>query len=144
VSVVIDASTLVAALTDQVDDGPWALNQLVQTPLAAPMLLPAETTNILRRLELADQISRLESAASQRDISRFDFELYPFAPFADRVWELRFNFTAYDAWYVALAEALDYPIVTLDRRLSRATGPKCDFITPPRASFRAGRQRPSW
>jgi len=132
VSVVIDASTLVAALTDQVDDGPWALNQLVQTPLAAPMLLPAETTNILRRLELADQISRLESAASQRDISRFDFELYPFAPFADRVWELRFNFTAYDAWYVALAETLGWPLVTLDRKMAGASGARCDYRIPHR------------
>lgn len=130
-SVVIDASTLVAALTDQVDDGPWALNQLAQAPLAAPMLLPAETTNILRRLELSHQVSRLESTASQRDVSRFDFELYPFAPFADRVWELRFNFTAYDAWYVALAETLGWPLVTLDRKMAGASGARCDYRIPP-------------
>ena len=129
-SVVIDASTLVAALTDQIDDGPWALDQLEQAPFAAPMLLPAETTNILRRLELADQISRLESTASQREISRFDFELYPFAPFADRVWELRFNFTAYDAWYVALAETLGWPLVTLDRKMAGAGRTRCEFRVP--------------
>ena len=45
---------------------------------------------------------------------------------------MRDNLTGYDAWYVALAEALDCPIVTLDRRLSRANGPTCDIITPPR------------
>ena len=50
----------------------------------------------------------------------------------ERVWALRDNLTGYDAWYVALAEALDCPIVTLDRRLSRANGPTCDIITPPR------------
>ena len=46
---------------------------------------------------------------------------------------LRENVTSYDAWYVALAEALDCPLVTLDRRLSRASGPTCEFITPPRS-----------
>lgn len=130
-SVVIGASTLVAALTDSGDDGPWALEQLEQAPLAAPMLLPAETTNILRRLELSRQISRLEATASQRELPRFDFEFYPFAPFADRVWELRFNLTAYDAWYVALAETLGWPLVTLDRRMAGASGTRCEFRLPP-------------
>ncbi len=58
-------------------------------------------------------------------------ELFPFAPFAERVWALRENLTSYDAWYVALAEALDCPLVTLDRRLSRASGPVCEIIAPP-------------
>ncbi len=57
--------------------------------------------------------------------------LLPFAPFEERIWELRHNLTAYDAWYVAVAEALDCPLVTLDIRLSRAPGPTCAFITPP-------------
>ena len=68
-----------------------------------------------------------------RQPSRPDhLELFPFAPFAERIWALRGNLTGYDAWYVALAEALDCPMVTLDRRLSRANGPTCDIITPPR------------
>ena len=58
-------------------------------------------------------------------------ELFPFAPFAERVWALRENLTSYDAWYVALAEVLDCPLVTLDRRLSRASGPVCEIIAPP-------------
>ena len=59
-------------------------------------------------------------------------EVYPFAPLADRVWELRSNLTGYDTWYAALAEVLQFPLVTLDRRLSRASGPRCDVIVPPR------------
>jgi predicted nucleic acid-binding protein len=47
------------------------------------------------------------------------------------VWTLHPNVTAYDAAYVALAEELDLPLVTLDRRLSRAVGPTCRFVTPP-------------
>ena len=58
-------------------------------------------------------------------------ELYPFAPVAHRVWELRANLTSYDAWYVALAEILDFPLETLDLKLSRAPGPRCDVIVPP-------------
>ena len=49
-------------------------------------------------------------------------ELFPYAPFASRVWELRDNVSPYDAWYVALAESLQADLVTLDRRLTRAAG----------------------
>ena len=53
-------------------------------------------------------------------------------PFAQRIWELRGNVTAYDAWYVALAEALGSELATVDLRLSRASGCQCVFLTPPR------------
>jgi predicted nucleic acid-binding protein len=44
---------------------------------------------------------------------------------------LRFNVSSYDAWYIALAEQLDAPLATLDRRLSAADGPRCRFLLPP-------------
>jgi predicted nucleic acid-binding protein len=47
---------------------------------------------------------------------------YPHAPLAVRIWELRENLTAYDATYVALAEVLDAPMVTMDVRLAQAPG----------------------
>jgi predicted nucleic acid-binding protein len=56
-------------------------------------------------------------------------DLFPYEVVAARVWELRHNMTAYDAWYVALAEALDSPLATLDARLARAAGPRCRFVT---------------
>lgn len=71
------------------------------------------------------------AAATHSDLLRLDIDLYPFSPFAERVWELRANVTSYDAWYVALAGALDSPLFTLDRRISRASGPSCPVITPP-------------
>ena len=128
---VVDASVLVAALVDSNNDGPWAETVISEGPLAAPELALAEATNILRRLEQAGHVSRLEATSSHRDLLRVDMDLYPFAPVADRVWELRANLTSYDAWYVALAEALDFPLVTLDRRISRAPGLRCDVIVPP-------------
>ena len=128
---VVDASVLAASLVDAGPEGAWARAAVVDGPLAGPEFLLAEASNILRRLEISGRISPLEATASHRDMLRMDIALFPFAPYAERVWSLRGNLTSYDAWYVALAESLDYPLVTLDRRLSRASGPRCDFITPP-------------
>lgn len=54
-------------------------------------------------------------------------ELFPYAPFAARIWDLRDNVTCYDAWYVAVAETLNAPLATLDVRLANAPGPRCRF-----------------
>ena len=129
---VVDASVLVAALVDSDHDGEWAVMTLAHGGLVGPEMALAEATNILRRLELAGQVSRIEATIAHRDLLRLDMETFPFAPFAERVWALRGGVTAYDAWYVALAEALDCPLATLDRKLSRAAGPVCDFLLPPR------------
>ena len=131
---VVDASVLVAALVDSGHEGQWAETAIAEGSLAAPELALAEATNILRRLELAGQISRLEATAAHRDLLRLDMETYPFAPLAERVWELRSNLTGYDAWYVALAEALDCPLLTLDRKIAGATGPMCEVILPPHSA----------
>ncbi|MCZ7600675.1 MAG: type II toxin-antitoxin system VapC family toxin [Gammaproteobacteria bacterium] len=98
--------------------------------LFAPHLVLVEATNILRRLERAHQLNETEAAAARLDIVRLTIGLVPFEPFTDRVWELRSNLTSYDAWYVAVAEALDLPLATLDMRLSRASGPSCRFMLP--------------
>ena len=129
--IVVDASVIVSALVDSGRDGRWAEAEIAGGGLAAPELAPAEASNILRRLEQAGELSRLEAASAHRDLLRLEIDLYPFAPFAERVWALRSNLTCYDAWYVALAEALACPLMTLDRRLGRATGPRCPFATPP-------------
>ena len=131
-TLVVDASVLVAALVDSGPEGKWAESVIAEGSLTGPELVLVEVTNVLRRLEQTGEISRLEAASARRDMLRLDLELFAFAPFAARVWELRSNLSSYDAWYVAMAEAFDCPLATLDRRLSRATGPDCDFLTPPR------------
>ena len=130
-TVVVDASVLVAALADTGREGQWAESAIATGHLAGPELVLAEATNILRRLERAGEISPLEASISHRSLLQLDVELFPFAPFAERVWALRGNLTSYDAWCVALAEALGYPLITLDRRLSRAAGPRCAIRVPP-------------
>ena len=122
---------LVAALVDSGHEGEWAETAVAAGHLAGPELVLAEATNVLRRLEHAGEVSGLEASASQRSLLQLDVELYPFAPFAERVWALRGNLTSYDAWYVALAETLDCPLLTLDRRLRRAPGPRCAIRVPP-------------
>ena len=129
--IVLDASVLVAALVDSGHEGRWAESIVAEGYLAAPELVLVEATNILRRLERSGEISRLEANSAHRDLMRLELDLFPFAPFADRVWALRSNLTSYDAWYVALAEAFGYPLATLDRKLGRATGPVCEIVTPP-------------
>ena len=129
--IVVDASVLVAALVDSGREGVWAESVMAESSLAGPELVLAEVSNTLRRLERIREISRLEANSAQRDLLQLDLDLFPFAPFADRVWSLRRNLTSYDAWYVALAEAFECPLVTLDRRLNRATGPACEILIPP-------------
>ncbi len=131
-TLVVDSSVIVAALTDPGRVGRWAEGLLVAAPLAAPHLMPVEVANVLRRLALAGDISADVASLAHRDLLSLRVELFPYAECAVRVWELRANVTAYDAWYVALAEALGARLATLDARLSRAPGPRCHFATPPR------------
>jgi len=127
---VVDASVLVAALVDSGNDGVWSEQVIAGGFLVAPHLAIVECLNILRRLELAEQVGQLEAATAQRNLHELEIELMPIRPFEDRIWQLRQNLTSYDAWYVAVAEAMDLPLATLDRRLAGATGPRCEFSLP--------------
>lgn len=129
----MDGFVLVTALVDSGREGKWAESVVAEGLLASPELALAEASNILRRLERTGQISRTVAESAHGDLLQLDVELFPFAPFAERIWGLRDNLTSYDAWYVAVAEALDCPLVTLDRKLSRAPGPTCEIITPTRS-----------
>lgn len=133
---VLDGSALVAALVDSGSDGQWAESVLAAGALVGPELLLVEATNILRRLERAGMLSGLEATSAHRDTLRLDIELFPFAPFAERIWTLRHNLTCYDAWYVAVAELFGGRLATLDRRLGRAEGPRCEIISPPASAMR--------
>lgn len=129
-SLVVDASVIVAALIDTGPDGAWAEQAIERGTLYGPELLQVEVTNILRRLERAKRVTTPQANAARDDLMQLDIELFPFAPFSDRIWELRLTVTSYDAWYVAVAEQLAFPLGTLDKRLARARGPKCAFLTP--------------
>jgi predicted nucleic acid-binding protein len=131
-SAVVDASVLVAALVDSGTHGAWAESVLAAGASHAPELARVEAANVLRRLERTRAITTPEANAAYEDLTRLHLVSYSFDPFAERIWELRDNLTSYDAWYVALAEALALPLATLDVRLTRAKGPVCEFLTPRR------------
>ncbi|MDF1521310.1 MAG: type II toxin-antitoxin system VapC family toxin [Trueperaceae bacterium] len=128
--VVTDASLVLASLLYPGAIGAWASTVLTGHTLAAPELMPAETTNALRKAVLARTASQEEAAIVLAELQDLRVVYYPFAPFMERVWELRAHVTSYDAWYVALAESLDAPLATIDRRLANATGARCRFLVP--------------
>ncbi|MGH3680048.1 MAG: type II toxin-antitoxin system VapC family toxin [Natronosporangium sp.] len=130
-TLVVDSGLVVASLVDSGETGTWADQLLATDNLAAPHLMPVEVANILRRAAMSGEISVDTASLAHADLLGLRVELFSYEPFATRVWELRENVTAYDGWYVALAESLGAKVATLDLRLSRASGPRCGFATPP-------------
>lgn len=88
----------------------------------APHLIDVEISQVLRRYVLRGALNERRGATALHRWRGFDVERYPHEPFLDRVWQLRANFSAYDAVYVALAEALSTVLVTGDRKLAGAPG----------------------
>ena len=131
-SVVVDASAVVAALVDGGAIGDWARSAFAGSPLAAPHAMPVEVASVLRRQIMRGRVSVAVATLAHAELADLSIELFPYAPSSRRVWELRENLTSYDAWYVALAEQLDAPLVTLDKRMAVASGPRCEFRLPPR------------
>lgn len=129
---VVDASFVVSALLDAGPVGRWAESVLVSGELVAPHLLLAEVANVLRRAAAAGEVSADIASLAHQDLLSLRIGLFPYSPFASRVWALRHNVTAYDGWYVALAEYLDADVATLDVGLSRVQGLGCGFVLPPR------------
>lgn len=131
---VLDATAMVALLVDTGRTGEWVEQLRSEHDLVAPHLLPVETTNALRRHVAARGLEAHIADDAHQRLTGVPVVLFEYAPFAERVWELKDNVSAYDAWYVALAESLDAPLVTLDGRLMRARGPRCAFAVPPAAA----------
>jgi predicted nucleic acid-binding protein len=126
--IVVDASVIVALLVDNTDVGEAVRIRLqgdVQT--SAPDLINLETLSGLRKLERAALISSNQRSNAVARLQQLGIGREPTTPMIQRIEQLRDSVTPYDAAYVALAEALDCPLLTTDRRLARAPGPRCDF-----------------
>lgn len=130
-SYVLDASFVAAALVGSGPTGQWAEDLLEsEVHWAAPHLMPVEVANILRRSAMAGELSQDLASMAHRDLGALRVDLFAYEPLADRIWALRSNLTAFDAWYVALAEALDATLLTLDTRLAKAPGTRCKILLP--------------
>ena len=121
--IVVDTSALVELLLPTPAAGAIAARLFDSgDSLAAPHLIDAEAAQVLRRYELAGEIDSRRGGEALADLADMPIRRYPHEILLPRVWNLRRNITAYDAVYVALAEALDAPPVTRDRRLAGASG----------------------
>jgi predicted nucleic acid-binding protein len=98
--------------------------------LHAPHLLDLEVAQVLRRHAQAGAIGEERGRQALEDLADLDVARHPHDLFLPRIWELRGHVTAYDAAYLALAEALAAPLVTLDRRLARAGGHRARIEIP--------------
>ena len=89
--------------------------------LHAPHLIDLEIAQVLRRYVRSAIISADRGAEAVSDFLDLPLTRYPHFVLLTRVWEMRHNVTAYDAAYLALAEALDAPLITRDRALARTS-----------------------
>ena len=126
--IVADAS---AALSALLNAGP-ARSALAGEQVHVPHLVDSEVASGLRRLVLSRAVTPEQGWVALDTWRRLGVTRHPVTGLLDRVWELRSNFSAYDASYVALAEVLDCAVLTADARLSRAPGVRCSVTVVPR------------
>ena len=125
---VIDGSALVALLSDSGPAGNWVATSVLGSVLAAPELALFEAANIFRRHVLYGILDKTQATLAHADLIALPLQLWPYAPLAERAWQLRHNLTIYDGSYIALAELLGTSVITLDAKLSNARGPRCPII----------------
>ncbi|MXW34758.1 MAG: type II toxin-antitoxin system VapC family toxin [Chloroflexi bacterium] len=122
-------------MTGFVVDASVAIEVLLKTPLglavggtledatlAAPELLDVEVLHVLRNAVLHGRLDEARALTAIDDLELWPVERLPHAEFARSAWQYRHNVSAYDAFYVAVADALALPLLTADGRLSRASG----------------------
>jgi predicted nucleic acid-binding protein len=121
--IVVDASALLEALLRT--PAAKAVERRLFDPqetLHAPHLVDVEVAQVIRRYAANGEIDSERGHSALADLADFPLRRYPHDFLLPRVWELRNNLTAYDAVYVALAEALEAPLLTRDRRLATTAG----------------------
>jgi predicted nucleic acid-binding protein len=116
--IVIDTSAMLEALVGgQADE---ELLDAFQGDLHAPHLLDVELLSVLGGLTLSGKLDHPSAEQARADYFAFTIARYDLDGLADRVWALRANYTAYDACYLALAEALRAPLYTCDHKLAQS------------------------
>lgn len=123
--IVVDASVVVLSLGEDTAAGLRLRTRLRLESLAAPKLLDLEVLAAWRRMVQRGLLPLTRAASAVADLAELPVRRASHRPLLDRCWQLRDTVTAYDAAYVALAEALEVPLLTADGRLARASGPRC-------------------
>jgi len=112
--IVADCSAIAALFIGEAAPHLWHRLRAAEGEICAPHLLDVEVLQVLRRLVRRGQLSTAEALEARQALHDLRIRRFPHLPLLPRIWELRDNFTAYDATYIALAEALDAPLLTCD------------------------------
>jgi predicted nucleic acid-binding protein len=135
---VVDASCLVATLIGGPETEPIRERLAEDADHAAPHIIDVEVFGAVRRERLRGSLDATAATQAVQEMERWPGERFGHRLLLRRAWELRDTVRGPDAVYVALAEALDVPLLTLDRRLAAAPGPACriEIADGPAASGR--------
>lgn len=129
--IVVDAAAVGDMLYDEGARGAWAARELAEADgVHAPDLIDYEMVSFVRHRALQREISSTRGQEMLVDFTHLSIRRHRAQPLLLRMWELRQGLTAYDAAYVALAEALDAPLVTTDDRLARSRGHRAEIRAP--------------
>ncbi len=120
--IVVDASGVAVALTDDGPEGDRYRARFGDEELAVPELMDLEVASALRQLVTRGDLDVSRARRALADLAAMTVKRFSHVPLLDRIWELRENVTPYDAAYVALAEILHATLLTLDARLAAAPG----------------------
>ena len=130
--IVVDASVLADALLDDGPMGAAARTALTSDPhWAAPAHLLVDVVSVIRGKTLGGKLGPTRANETVAALSELVVDQVDISQLVDRIWQPRGNLTAYDAAYVAAAEALECPLVTGDGRLAKVTGTHCEIRVIP-------------
>lgn len=122
---IVDASCLYEVVADAAS-AEAVRQRLAEDPdHAAPHIVDIEVAGVIRRDHLRGRLDATAAAQAIDDLREWPGERFGHQPLLGRIWELRATVRGWDAAYVALAEALDARLLTLDARLAAAPGPRC-------------------
>jgi predicted nucleic acid-binding protein len=130
--IVLDSAAAVDYLLRLEPDVTWVRELLAahEGDIHAPHLIDVEVTSVIRRFVLKRGATAHDGLQRVRALRDLGIRRYPHSQLLERVWELRRTVAPPDACFVALAEALDAPLVTTDRHLARARGPRIPVLCP--------------
>jgi predicted nucleic acid-binding protein len=127
---VVDASCVAEVVLAGPDAEPVRARLGSDPEQAAPHLVDAEVLGVVRRTRLRGELDGTAARQAIEDLKSWPATRVDHRPLLERAWQLRDSLSAPDALYVALAEALNATLLTLDRRLARASGPRCSVDLP--------------
>jgi predicted nucleic acid-binding protein len=129
---VVDAACLYEVVADTSDAEAVREELSRDEEHAAPHVIDVEVMNVVRRHHLQGLLDATAASQAIADLGDWPGDRFGHQPLLARAWELRDRARGWDAFYVALAEALDATLLTLDTRLSRARGLNCSVLVPGR------------